>query len=198
MMPTMKVILHRGGDAPWQSLDHDWFGRPVGAPFEFRFRLEADALVFEARRAAPAALHPDARSGEFLADLWHFDTTEFFIAAPSGSPYLEFNLCPNGAWWAAAFTDPRVSHIPALTLEGIAADGRADSAGWACRARLPLAQLEMLGISVNDCRIAAAAILGSPRQVFLTTAPSDGGRPDFHKPRTWETAETREGNAEAK
>ncbi len=188
----MKVILQRSENAPWQRLQHEWFGESVTPPFEFRFRLTPDALVFSARRPAPALLHPLAREGQFQEHLWKYDTAEFFIATADAERYLEFNLAPNGAWWAAAFTAPRLQETALPTVpQGVRAHGHAGASGWECEAQLPLAPLRLMGISPGESpfRLAAAAILGSPEQRFLTTATEADGRPDFHRPWSWELAE---------
>ncbi len=189
---SMKVVLNSAADAPWQQLTHEWYGHELLPGYEFRFTLTADALVFAARRAAPALLHPEARCGAFQENLWKYDTAEFFIATAEGERYMEFNLAPNGAWWAAAFTGPRVVNeaVPAIP-QGVVATGLASAEGWACEARIPLAYLALMGIEPGKtpCRLAAAAILESPEQLFFTTATDLSGAPDFHRAYAWELAE---------
>ncbi len=173
-------------------------------PFEFCCRLSEaeDVFIFAARRASPALLHPEAQEGRFQQGLWQYDTAEFFIAPAGGEPYFEFNLAPNGAWWAAVFTSPRVMNPNAPTVPpGIVATGRATAGGWECEARIPLPLLRQLGINPAPatkanaaptaapapCRLAVDAILNSPTQQFLTTAADLTGRPNFHRPWSWET-----------
>ncbi len=191
----MKVILHTAADAPWQQLTHEWYGQPVPPACEFRFRLTEDALVFSARRAAPALLHPGARCGAFTELLWKYDTAEFFIATAAGDRYMEFNLAPNGAWWSAAFTGPRVVNeaVPSMP-QGVSATGRATAEGWEAEASIPLSYLALMGIEPGKapCRLAAAAILESPEQLFFTTATDTSGQPDFHRILAWEEAELAE------
>ncbi len=187
----MKISLHRSPDAPWQQIPHDWHGTPVEPPFEFRFRLTANELIFNARRATPALLHPEAQEGVFQELLWKYDTAEFFIATAGADRYIEFNLAPNGAWWAAAFTGPRVVNTAMPQVpESVVATGHAGNTGWECEARLPLRWLEYMDIipGKSPLRLAAAAILNSPQQIFLTTACDTSGKPDFHHPWHWETA----------
>ena len=45
-----------------------------------------------------------------------------------------------------------------------------------------------LGITPENCRLAATAILNSPDYVFLTTAEDTKGEPDFHRPHAWPVA----------
>ncbi len=187
----MKVNLHLSANAPWQQLGQEWFGAPVVPPFEFRFRLTADALEFSARRPCPALLHPEACEGKYQENLWKYDTAEFFIATTACDRYMEFNLAPNGAWWAAAFTGPRVAdpRMPAMP-DGVTTSGHATAGGWECEAHLPLRYLAQMGIIPGETpfRLAAAAILGSPQQIFLTTSTDTSGRPDFHRLSSWEPA----------
>ncbi len=186
---SVTVFLQHSPEAPWQQLSRDWYGSPVSPPFEFRCRLTAEFFVFSARRSAPALLHPEARENHFQPNLWRFDVAEFFIAPSRGEPYFEFNLSPNGAWWAAAFTSPRVIN-PAFpeVPPGISACGQASPAGWFCEAHIPLSLLSQLGISPasSPCRLAVDAILNSPHPLFLTTAADPSGTPNFHRPWSWD------------
>ncbi len=185
----MKACMQLQDDAPWQQLHHEWYGTPIIPPFEFRCLLTADFLIVSARRSSPALLHPEASKGRFQEYLWKYDTAEFFLATPEGERYMEFNLAPNGAWWSAAFTAPRVVNpdVPAVP-EGVVATGHADAAGWQCEASIPLTYLAAMGISPGKgpFRLAAAAILNSPEQLFLTTATDTSGKPDFHRPWAWD------------
>ncbi len=188
----MKVILHSTANAPWQQLTHEWYGTPMEPPVDFRFQLTATELIFSARRPCPALLHPEARENRFQTELWKYDTTEFFVANVAADRYLEFNLSPNGAWWAAAFTGPRVvdERVPAVP-QGVITRGHADAQSWECEARFPLAYLELMGIHPGQapCRMAATAILNSPDYHFLTTAEDQSGKPDFHRPWAFALAE---------
>ena len=173
-----------------QQLSHEWEGHAVTPPAEFRFSLTAEGLVFCARRQAAAQVHPQGKCGCFQEELWKYDAAEFFISTADGERYLEFNLSPNGAWWAHVFSAPRVSavgfesYIPA----GICATGKCGAEGWAAEALVPHGVLQELGIDPATCRLAACAILESPQQIFLTTALPCNTQPDFHRPDLWESA----------
>lgn len=171
-----------------QTLTHEWFGLAVSVPVEFSFCLEGDFLVFRARQAAPVSIHPDARPGEFKEELWKYDTAEFFVADAAGRNYVEFNLCPNGAWRACAFCGPRLVMTGAGVPEGVETVGCVGADGWACSARLPLAWLKSLGIDVTNCRLASTCILNSPDYQFCTTSDDLSGEPDFHRPGSWAIA----------
>lgn len=185
----MQCIISTAGEARWQSLTHEWYGQDVSPAFRYRFNLTPEGLRFHAARAAAALVHPEARPGCFHAGLWQYDVAEFFIAVPDASCYLEFNLSPHGAWWACVFSAPRVPHpgFPGWQPQAVA-QGRSGAEGWECQALLPQQDLQRIGIDPRQCRLAACAILGSPRQVFLTSAGDCSGNPDFHLPRHWPAA----------
>lgn len=170
-----------------QALNIEWFGGQVEPPWRFRFSTEEGCLVFRAARAAAPRVAPQARPGAFTKNLWRFDTAEFFIANPEGTRYMEFNLAPNGAWWAAVFSKPRVPDPVFGVPEGISSRARCVGAGWEAELRVPLAPLAAMGIAPAACRLAAAAIVSheDDSYTFLTTAAPCEGRPDFHHPERW-------------
>lgn len=171
-----------------QKLTHEWYGKPVAAPVEYSFSIADDYLVFRAAQAAPVSIHPGARPGAFTEELWRYDTAEFFVADAEGKNYLEFNLCPNGAWWACAFSGPR-QPVPGVSAPtGVETTGSVTPTGWGCMARLPLAYLRSLGIEIETCRLAVTCILNSPDYQFCTTSDDLSGEPDFHRPASWQTA----------
>lgn len=165
-----------------------WQGGTVQPPFFYRFTEEKDTLVYEAWRAAEAQIHPQAQPGIFCADLWRYDTMEFFIASPDASRYLEFNLCPNGAWWAAAFTEPRVP-LPgfcAAELQPITYGEMRDS-GWRCSVKISLPALLKQGWSLDASKIVTCAVICRGGEfTYLTSCDTREGKPDFHRPWDWE------------
>ena len=171
-----------------QALSHEWYGKAVAAPVEFSFCVEGDFLVYRAAQKAAVSIHPEAQPGMFKEELWMYDTAEFFVADAEGKNYMEFNLCPNGAWWACAFCGPRQPLAGAGVPEGVETSGCVTPAGWGCMARLPLAYLESLGIDIRHCRLAATCILNSPDYQFCTTSDDQSGEPDFHRPWSWAQA----------
>lgn len=179
----MQCCIYAGKPRP-QLLDREWFGRAVEPPFSFSFSVEGGELVFRAGRAA-ASLSAEAGAGLFAENLWHRDVAEFFVASPAADRYIEFNLSPRGAWWACLFAGPREA-LPAQPAPDFCrASGVFGAQGWDAQARVPLAFLEGIGLPLASCRLAVAAILESPEQIFLTTAPMQGPKPDFHRPWDW-------------
>lgn len=185
----MQCIIHPTAAEP-QQLATTWQGQQVEPPFKFLLSVQGGNLVFQASRAAAAHLHPAAQPGEFREELWRYDVVEFFIATPDAKRYLEFNLCANGAWWAAAFTNPR-EPLPGFDARELspATTGSCTPAGWACEARIPLLSLEHRGWQPAHCRMAVCAVLcREGHYTYLTTCEAREGKPDFHHPWDWEPA----------
>ncbi len=176
------------GEPVVQKLTHEWYGNPIAVPVEYSFTIEGEYFVFRAAQAAPVQIHPTAQPGEFTEELWMYDTAEFFVAGAEGNPYLEFNLCPNGAWWACAFSAPRVRDAAAGMPLDVRTTGEVTEQGWSCSARIPVSYLRSLDIDLHSCRLAATCILNSPEYQFLTTADDQSGEPDFHRPWGWSMA----------
>ncbi len=189
----MQAIIHSSAaasDSDFQILDTDWYDHAVQPPFLFRFEKTAAGLLFRAKRNTPALVHPKSECGLFIEGLWEYDTAEFFLSTYACDRYLEFNLNPAGAWWCRVFGAARVEHAdfpdfrPAVQIKGTCTP-----AGWESEALLPNAALAKLGIALETCRLATCAMLhNSSDRLYLSTAATRSGQPDFHRPATWETA----------
>lgn len=172
-----------------QYLHVEWYGQEVTPPVEFSFMLTDDGLLFKAARQAPAMVHPLGCCGQFQEELWKYDAAEFFITTPDKARYMEFNLSPNGAWWACVFSAPRkIAAGYENWRPAISTNGKCNDKEWHGEALIPFSVLEEIGINPRDCSLAACAILNSPEQIFLTSALPCSGQPDFHRPDMWEKA----------
>ena len=184
----MQAIISTGTPVT-QSLNTEWFKHEVNPAYEFSFTLTDAGLVFKAARKASALIHPQGRRGVFQEELWKYDAAEFFITTPDKKRYMEFNLSPNGAWWACVFSAPRQVAIGYENWKpNITALGECREDAWSCEALIPSSVLQDVGIIPQDCFLAACAILNSPEQIFLTSALPCPGQPDFHRPDLWEKA----------
>ncbi len=114
------------------GLANDWHGEFLDKPLSFSLAVDHDYLWFTACHETPTKFHPEARSGDFKAELWKCDVAEFFLLDPATGRYLEFNLSPNGAWWSVFFTSPRVrENEEDVQLGGVATYADlAPSGGW--------------------------------------------------------------------
>lgn len=188
----MQCVVHSTAAANFQQLATEWHGEQIRPPFNFLFYIEGEHLTFSINRQAPAIIHPQAKPGLFQENLWRYDVTEFFIATADARQYLEFNLCPNGAWWAEGFTDPRVklAGFDARKLHPVISTNFTADA-WQASARLPLNFLQEWGWQIHSCRLATAAVIcRNGLYTYLTTCEQRAGKPDFHHPRDWEMVQT--------
>lgn len=184
----MQSVISTSGEH-WQEITNEWYGQAMEPPYEYSFSRTEAGLVFKARRKAAAMVHPDGQCGQFQPELWRYDAAEFFITTPDGARYMEFNLSPNGAWWACRFEAPRVAEAGTESWRPqVQAKGCCTADAWECEACISAASLQEAGICLDDCKLTACAILCSPEQVFLTTALPCDTQPDFHRPDLWEKA----------
>jgi hypothetical protein len=171
-------------DLPVFGMTSDWHGRPLIPPLGFVVAADAAALWFVATRPAPATCRPGAEPGAFTEGLWEWDVAELFLADPVSGAYLEFNLAPNGAWWAAKFGAPRIRSGSQPDFQSALTSHWEDSPveGWCAAIRVPLDLLESeIGFGPQSTAN-ATAILNSPQQTFHSAAKLPGADPDFHQP----------------
>jgi len=183
------VIEKKLGILSWGELDvslcgavNDWNGEALKNPIGYSFVIDEQSLWFIATHREAAQLHPDSSPGVFMPDLWKYDVAEFFLTNPENGHYLEVNLAPNAAWWAAEFSGPREG-MKEVKLEGINtyADMHKDG-GWIAAMRLDVAMLRDEFGFCQESLINAAFIIGSPEQKFVSVAELGEGKPDFHQP----------------
>jgi hypothetical protein len=171
-------------DVPLFGLDKNLSGLPLRAAAAFSLVTDTQHLWFIANHRQPAFMHPKARPGVFQTELWRYDVAELFLADPVSGRYFEFNLAPNGAWWTAEFTAPRVRAdteeiaMPEVaTFSEIAADG-----SWLAAMAIPLNLLRArLDFGSKTC-VNVAMILESPASKFISATDLGLGEPDFHQP----------------
>jgi hypothetical protein len=171
-------------DLPLLGITQDWYQKPVDPPVAYSLAADPERLWFVAARNQPATIHPQARPGQFQAELWKYDVAELFLLHPESGRYMELNLAPNGAWWSVELTAPRERAHPhdepwpqVETYAELSPDG-----SWVAAITLPLKMLERrLGFGPTT-KANVAFIINSPNQQFLTAAPLGEGEPDFHRP----------------
>jgi len=177
-------------DIPLFGLTKDLAAAVLEPPAAFCLATDPTHLWFIANHRQPALLHPKARPGGFLAELWKYDVAELFLADPASGRYFEFNLAPNGAWWTCEFTAPRIRAdvldiaMPEVaTFSEMAADG-----AWLAAMAIPLDLLRARLDFGPATRVNVTMILGSPAQRFLSAADLGPGEPDFHRPQRFPQA----------
>lgn len=171
-------------DLPVLGMTSDWHGRALNPPMGFAVATDTASLWFLATRDAPAICRPGAEPGAFTEGLWEWDVAELFLADPASGVYLEFNLAPNGAWWAAKFTAPRVRALSQPDFQSFVTSHSEGIIGnaWCAAIRVPLDFLvSEIGYGAHTTAN-ATAILNSPHQTFHSAAKLPGLQPDFHQP----------------
>jgi len=171
-------------DLPVLGMTGDWYGQPLDPPLGFTIAADSSNLWFVATRQAPALCHPGAEPGGFTEGLWEYDVAELFMADPESGAYLEFNLAPNGAWWAAKFTSPRVRSQVQPDF-GAAVTAHFSDGGdgtWFAALAIPTAFLkEHVGFGSGETAN-VTCIMNSPQQTFHSACKLPGSEPDFHQP----------------
>ena len=169
---------------PVWGLGHDWYGEKIDAPLMFSLAIDPQRLWFVAAGKSPGKIHPQARPGAYVAELWRFDCAELFLADPQSGRYLELNLAANGAWWSCEFIAPRqraeeadIAFPEVATFAELSPEG-----GWMCAMAIPLDLLEARIGFIANSRINVNFITNSPIQQFLSATKLPGDTPDFHQP----------------
>jgi hypothetical protein len=187
MLILRSAPLIQWGDLslPVWGLQRDWHGKELDSPLMFSLAEDDHRLWWIAAGKTPAKLHPQARPGAFLAELWRFDCAELFLADPVSGRYFEFNLAANGAWWSAEFTAPRqraestdIAFPEVATFAELSPDG-----GWMSAMALPLDLLKARLQWSESSLINVTFIVNSPDQQFVSATRLPGDDPDFHQPK---------------
>lgn len=188
---TLMRIFNSSSPLAWGELDlpllgitTDWFGKPLLPPLTFSLASDPGHLWFVATRQAPASFLPGATPGSFTPGLWESDVAELFIASHDGAAYLEFNLAPNGAWWASKFSSPRQTSEdqPDFQNHIRTYHDATDPDSWVAAISIPLGFLrDHISFGVGS-PANAAFILNTPEQTFHSAAKLPGEQPDFHQP----------------
>lgn len=178
------TLVWGGLDLPVMGISSDWHGVALHPPLCFTLAADPSNLWFVATRQAPATCSPGTEPGSFAEGLWEHDVAELFLANPTTGAYLEFNLAPNGAWWAAKFNAPRIRAKAQPDFPSIVTSHWEDISydTWCAAICIPLTLLEKeIGFGA-ETTANATAILNSPLQTFHSAHKLPGTEPDFHQP----------------
>ena len=181
---TSRLLAWGELDLPLLGISADWHGKSLNPPVGFCVAADPEALWFVATRQAPALSHSNSAEGRFTPELWKHDTAELFIGQPGDSNYLEFNLAPDGGWWAARFDAGRElsPEQPDFQNQVSAYAAQDDASMWIAALRVPIIFLkENIGFGVGSTGN-STFILNSPHQTFHSAAKLPGRDPDFHQP----------------
>lgn len=144
------------------------------------------AVSFEVHQK-PAYLE-SISAGTFYEGLWRYDCGELWLYSPSTQRYVEFNLAPNGAWWASVFSSPRIrdeSCIPPIC--DTSSVERADA--WFCSLKVEISEIKRCLGTIEDLHANVTLILGGcpdfdvPLENLHTIVPLPAV--NFHMPGHW-------------
>lgn len=167
---------------PWQTFPRDWHGTPLADSVGAGFRLATDGrwLRFEARCLLhPGPPLPGAAPGAFTPQLWTRDVAELFLGEAETSRYTEWNLSPQGAWWAQSFLarrSPEPGYTPPALVRTWTTPHPSGSRGWQAGLMFPLPT----GFPLSRLRLNVTMILGEAPRRHLATIALAGSPPDFH------------------
>ena len=146
----------------------------------FRLDINQDTLKFTAGCPSPPS-NPIALANamQFTPELWKHDVGELFIKHTTNDAYLEINLSPHGAWWAALFSGYRSALSSVQELGTVHAKVTADS--WETTITVPLSFLRETLDFGETSRANICFILGTKTRHHFSWAPLPHDPPDFHQ-----------------
>ena len=162
---------------PKEQVISCWRGDPLPRNFSWCVALDPTNLWFYGSLPGGEVTLTGSSHGSVVEGLWEADVLELFIKDPSGE-YFEFNVSPQGAWWATRLSSYRIRAkdfvLPrVLSVETTKGDGEWSSVVSIDRSSLPWdvgneASMHVSGISHRG----GARYLSSNRVI--------GVEPDFH------------------
>jgi hypothetical protein len=180
--------LHWGElSLPVWGLEKDFHGGKRERPLMYSLAEDGEYLWFVAASASPAQLHPQARPGMFLSELWKYDVAELFIADSVSGRYAEFHLAANGAWWSGEFVGireragdedvpfPEVETYAEISLEG----------GWMAAMAIPIDLLQARIGYGTASKMNVCFVADSPEAKHYSVVTLAGDRPNFHQPQAF-------------
>jgi len=139
---------------------------------------------------AAAYFDDSIAAGTFQRGLWKFDCGELWLYSPQTGRYLEFNLAPNGAWWAMVFSGPRVED-PSCSPPDSRGVGRLKDGKWSASLTTSWAEIWRCLDAKSGFTGNITLVLGGcpdsdlPLENFHSLVTLGGVQPDFHRPGDW-------------
>jgi hypothetical protein len=172
-------------NAPHCEVGLDWHGHPLHGAFRWSLASDAERFWVSLELPAPPPARQMHRSGEFVEALSEADVVECFLMDPSGC-YQEWNISPDGAWWAMSFRRYRQRDPKSVRPGGVSVQVFRERDRWRAILSVPIRQLS---VELNqDTRVHLSGILYGPHgaPTFISSATSPGFEPDFHDARCFD------------
>ena len=165
---------------PPQTLSTDWFQEALSNTFAFSLLRDESHLCFIAFFPENASSHPEDDTGSFIEGLWKYDVAELFVTIDD-SRYLEVNLSPQAAYWAARFDSYRSKAAWKPDIPAICSSRALESGMQVSRVYIPhrwyLGEQDHTVLSLNVCGIRHPA---GKDPVYISAALPVDSDPDFH------------------
>lgn len=154
-----------------------WRGEALPRNLSWCIALDPDRLWFFGALPGGQDTLAGSAHGAYEEGLWEADVLELFIKDSSGE-YFEFNLSPDGAWWAMKLSSYRVrakDFVPprVLSIETIKDDG--EWSGTVSIDRMSLPFQVKNGVSMH-----VSGIFQREGPRYLSSNRVVGVEPDFH------------------
>ncbi len=162
---------------PHGSVGSCWHGEALSSPLWWVVALDPKHLWFAGSLPGGGVRIPHAKHGEFVEGLWEADVLELFIKQPGGR-YFEFNVSPQGAWWAmelSAYRE-RVSYLRLPKVDLIETEVLSDR--WTALVCLERGSLP-LDISAGST-LHVSGVFNDKKPRYLSSNPVANVAPDFH------------------
>ncbi len=161
----------------------DWFGKTLNLDFRFILEEKNNHILFGAQFPKDCFFHGEPR--KFTEGLWAQSVVELFLHEVGRSSYIEINLSPSGAFWAARFSDYRVKECELTEFLPMIEEGTHEGTISAQMS------FDATKLSTEKFEVAQTAILanGSDKHYLtrkfawsnLSAAKALFGDPDFHQ-----------------
>lgn len=161
-------------------LERDWFGVHPAQQVDVIFAADSNYLWFAGKGSGTFQYDLNLKSGDFTPGLWEQDLIELFISNRTSGHYVEVNLSPAGARWAATFSAPRKKIADwDPTICGTYSEN--SEATWNAAIWMALDELREQ-LDGEPTHFNMTAIVNTPDQQFLSLSDLPGKDPDFHQP----------------
>ena len=162
---------------PHSSIESCWLGEVLPSPLWWVVALDPKHLWFAGSLPGGGSCIPGAKHGEFFEGLWEADVFEIFIKDPSGR-YFEFNVSPQGAWWATELSAyrERVSYLRLPKVSLIETEILLDR--WRALVCLDRDSLPM-AISASST-LHVSGVFNEAKSRYLSSNRVANVAPDFH------------------
>jgi hypothetical protein len=169
------------------EVQNDWAGLSMPGAFRWSLAQDPERLWVSLELPVRPPSEQKHELGDFVEGLWEADVVELFLMSPSGR-YQEWNVSPDGAWWAMSFVGYRQRDSRSTRPEGVVVEVFHDEESW--RAVLSVPRSALPEPLTESTRVHVSGIIHRPdgSSSYLSSAGSPAFEPDFHDSRCFKPA----------